>query len=1144
VKKGKILSLILSVAIAASAVSGSLIGLPATAAAADQTIIDFGSTGWSWKKNVTETAMPTGGFTLDSSWTSNVKLPIGFAGAGKPMDTSLASGTKIDKGTSCPSLTVQKNVTINNLDGYSSFTLDADIDDGGVLFVNGVEAALLNAKKVSDTTAPDITTLGYRRDVVVGNDVGQHRNVTVSKSLFKEGNNVVTLLLLNDTTGSSDIYGDLKLVAIANTTVPSQDATPEGTSIAKGAEWLWLKNGTGTTWLEESFAADSSWAKNAAPVGYGYTGVSSVPSGSCSNVYLRRVLNIADMSQVKSVVMNLSLDDSATVYFNGVKAHATFNEGGTVDKTPYESSDVRVAPTGLHVGKNIISVNLINVTATSSDIYFDMSLQTSTEDVGFQGEKFVMTPGKNASELGFAWYTPYERGAGEIYFVPNTADETKYSTSIGGQVNGEGGRFHDGNATSVYKLPLDKTKPNATLLIDISQNYTIQLSGDGVTWGTVIADPTLAGVGECGNSNREKKKFDLSSYITAGNDYIFIRVGDQTTANGWGGIVWSVQLVSGTYPPASLTGAAVQIAKKSDMTGDTFPSGAKVADGTIIEANAGFASNKVTVTDLDASTEYSYRYGNKNTNSWSPVYTFKTQKGGDSYKAIFVGDPQIGGSGNDVSDGVGWNTTLNKAMTLVPDASFILSGGDQVDHCYETEYTALTKADQFKKVPFAPTMGNHDGSNPSFTYHYNMPNVTNYAKTGAGTDYYFSYGNTLIMVLNGNNENIAEHKAAMQAAIASHTDAKWRIVLMHQDVYGAGKHASEPESEGITTVRLRKNLVPVFEELKVDLALTGHDHTFARSFLMKDQLPQKDQLTDAKGITIDPNGILYITGSCSSGAKFYDLVGNSNFVEKKLDIKVPQFSSLDVTNNQFTIKTYRADTMTVIDEVSLKKAATKEDMNTLLDTAGKKVGKDHTVDSFSKLKTAVKGAQNVLEVASPTDAQMNSAYRALSTALNGLVLGGNKATLSDVIETAEKLFNEATVGTNEGEYPQAAKDAYLTALNAAKAVFENEDATEADLQQALAALNTATAVFKTEANIPEDPSSTPEESTPDESIPEESTPDESTPDESVPTAPGSNNEGNTPETGDNTTSVAISIVLLGLSAGAVLVTSRRRKTSK
>ena len=101
-------------------------------------------------------------------------------------------------------------------------------------------------------------------------------------------------------------------------------------------------------------------------------------------------------------------------------------------------------------------------------------------------------------------------------------------------------------------------------------------------------------------------------------------------------------------------------------------------------------------------------------------------------------------------------------------------------------------------LPVATTIGNHDSLNPDYTYHFNNPN---------GGDYYYSYGPGLFIVLNTNNYNAAEHEQAIAEAVAAYPDAKWRVVTIHQDIYGSGLDHSDTDG-----MILRTQLTPIFDE--------------------------------------------------------------------------------------------------------------------------------------------------------------------------------------------------------------------------------------------------------------------------------------------------------------------------------------------
>ena len=68
----------------------------------------------------------------------------------------------------------------------------------------------------------------------------------------------------------------------------------------------------------------------------------------------------------------------------------------------------------------------------------------------------------------------------------------------------------------------------------------------------------------------------------------------------------------------------------------------------------------------------------------------------------------------------------------------------------------------------------------------------------------------------------------MEETIKANADCKWRIVTLHQDIYGSAEHSNEPE-----ITNLRYELVPIFEENDVDVVLTGHDHAYSRTYLLE-----------------------------------------------------------------------------------------------------------------------------------------------------------------------------------------------------------------------------------------------------------------------------------------------------------------------
>lgn len=405
----------------------------------------------------------------------------------------------------------------------------------------------------------------------------------------------------------------------------------------------------------------------------------------------------------------------------------------------------------------------------------------------------------------------------------------------------------------------------------------------------------------------------------------------------------------------------IKIGQKADL------SDAQELKVTTTSAVEGYESNKAIAKDLNPNSTYYYSYTKNGV--WAEAISYKTQNP-EQFSFIYVGDPQIGSSsgnaptgseeeqGQDLAtrnDSFNWSNTINSALAIRPNASFVLSAGDQIqtrdkknkDPLYtgnEIEYAGYLSADALKSLPVATTVGNHDALSSNYTYHFNNPNVSDLGSTYAGGDYYFSYGEALFINLNTNNLNVAEHQAFIEQAVKESPDTSWRIVTLHQDIYGSGEHSNEPE-----IVNLRYSLIPIFEANNIDVVLTGHDHTYSRTFLLEGgKLDQSTMITEdefdayfegevaiddkytnylasvedtkavnvtnASGEVVDPQGILYMTANSSTGSKYYGLVEKQQaYVAARWQENVPTFSIVDITKDRFTIDTYRTDTMEKID---------------------------------------------------------------------------------------------------------------------------------------------------------------------------------------------------------------------------------------
>jgi 3',5'-cyclic AMP phosphodiesterase CpdA len=115
---------------------------------------------------------------------------------------------------------------------------------------------------------------------------------------------------------------------------------------------------------------------------------------------------------------------------------------------------------------------------------------------------------------------------------------------------------------------------------------------------------------------------------------------------------------------------------------------------------------------------------------------------------------------------------------------------------------------------------------------------------------------------------------------------------------------------------LRTNLTPVLSKLGVDLVLNGHDHDYARSYLMEGT----SIVPGSNGSTVKAadGQTLYITTNSASGGKFYPLTGPYPWTAKTNQENVANYTNVEVNGGKIVVTTYRSTDNSVIDAVTLK----------------------------------------------------------------------------------------------------------------------------------------------------------------------------------------------------------------------------------
>lgn len=346
----------------------------------------------------------------------------------------------------------------------------------------------------------------------------------------------------------------------------------------------------------------------------------------------------------------------------------------------------------------------------------------------------------------------------------------------------------------------------------------------------------------------------------------------------------------------------VRISKNADMSDYKEFSGYATFSETIDQR-----SNNVTVTGIEENTKYYYTYASDN--KFSEIYTYQTHSF-DSFKVLYVSDAQPDANSKTATlsqQGYSWNQSLEAAFNANDDISFILNSGDVTHHVDNTdEWICFFSPEYLRSYPQATVIGNHDSDGTHYKYYFNNPNVyLGLTPNFYGNGYWFRYGDVLFVMLNTMKFNFFDTDLLIKEAVEKNPDAKWRIAVGHYGMYGAGKHSGKEKIQ-----KSRTQIVPALEYYDFDLVLNGHDHTYGRSYFMKDQ---KVVETDgySSGRVVDPEGILYLNATGSTGNSRARLEEHKSYywIAKAYDNPNDCYSTIEFTNDG-QLKIITVDTVT------------------------------------------------------------------------------------------------------------------------------------------------------------------------------------------------------------------------------------------
>ncbi len=344
----------------------------------------------------------------------------------------------------------------------------------------------------------------------------------------------------------------------------------------------------------------------------------------------------------------------------------------------------------------------------------------------------------------------------------------------------------------------------------------------------------------------------------------------------------------------------------------------------------------VKITGLEPGQKYCYRVGDAERGWWSDVGVISTADKGTAFSFLHITDPQ-GVTEKQYKNN--WAMALQTAFNN-HDIDFLLSTGDMVDNgddFVEWKRMFNSAADSLMDTVLMAGTGNHEnrGENANmqnFVYS-NLPTQD----TTKGVYYSFDYNTAHIAVLNTNdlNDNNALSDAQIEWLKSDMSNSKqpWKFIALHKAIYSNGSHFDDDD-----VVAIRAQLLPLMNELDIDLVFQGHDHVYMRTDVLKD-----NAIVETETGTIKYNGLEYTTkikpdGTIYSingtiGPKHYkpkDSAETSELIpdgETVLYLEVPSYSHIQIDGGNLFFDTYSVENgkETRVDQFAISKVITLPD---------------------------------------------------------------------------------------------------------------------------------------------------------------------------------------------------------------------------
>jgi len=358
---------------------------------------------------------------------------------------------------------------------------------------------------------------------------------------------------------------------------------------------------------------------------------------------------------------------------------------------------------------------------------------------------------------------------------------------------------------------------------------------------------------------------------------------------------------------------------------------------TNVDVSGSRTEHEVIITGLTPNTKYYYSVGS----------TSGAIEAGNDANYYFITAPNVGSNRKLRIWAIGDPGTNYSDQHNVRDAYYnldnvetdvVLTLGDNAyDSGTDSEYTSNffnVYKNLFRHAPVWATRGNHEKDLGVHETAFTHPKNAESGGVASGSELYYSfdYGNVHFVCLDSftsTNLNGSAMYTWLENDLAS-TTQEWIIAFWHHPPYTrSSNHDSDTES-GLKITREKAN--PILEKYGVDLQLSGHNHFYARTYLINGHYGKSNTFSlathavdagdgreNGNGVyqkASNPEGAVYVLAGSSGKVDNYNLGHPANYTE---DIRLGSMV-IDIEGDRMDVRMLR-ENGTVQDNFTITKSA-------------------------------------------------------------------------------------------------------------------------------------------------------------------------------------------------------------------------------